>query len=140
MPFGDDRNIQVLIARNQFSTEKFPEPPFQSIPADGIPDFPAHRNSEPSPTQVIGTKQNGKMGCLDTPPDLPGVLVIPGSAHPPGSRETPIHCRPDNYLLGIATASCLRPRARRRLITLLPLRLRIRLRNPWVRFRLTRLG
>lgn len=44
------------------------------------------------------------------------------------------------YFLGTLTVSCLRPLRRRRLMTSRPALVLIRLRKPWVRLRLLRLG
>lgn len=139
--FSNDGNIdnrtELLI---RFS-EQFSHPPLESVPANGVAYFFADSQAQ-SRVLLSGVNDHNEMGCVITLSCLPDPLVFARPTDPVESGEglRTFHPVIQNYLVVIVAAKRLRPLARRRLITLAPPLVRIRLRKPWVRLRLIRLG
>ncbi len=132
-----DNRTELLI---RFS-EQFSHPPLESIPANGVAYFFTDSQTQ-SRVLPSGLYDHDEMGCVITLSCLPDSLVFARPADPVESGEglRSFHPVIQNYLVVIVAAKRLRPLARRRLITLAPPLVRIRLRKPWVRLRLIRLG
>ncbi len=142
---GDNGKIGMEGQAELIFPEKFPQKPFEGIPLNRTTNFATDGQAETAGTVRPGQAVEDKMPRVNFLPVPPHQSEISGMPNPQSrGKRTVTDRRQDrilrNYLLGMETTRFLRPLARRRLRTILPFLLCIRLRNPWVRFRLTRLG
>ena len=120
-------------------TEKLAQPALDPVTSNGPPDFAA--DSQPKPGGAVWPfhYDDQKVGGMPLVSPLTDAIIFLAAVQPAGRRKG-ISADLDGvgchfaYLVGMETTSCLRPLARRRLSTVCPFLVCIRLRKPWVRF------
>jgi len=143
--FGDNGKVGMVGKILVFQPKDFPDQTFDSIPCYCSTYFPAYGETQPCGTVAFSLPINNKVR---------GMAFLPQRAQSPeifraaksnflrksiGDQDRKGQ-EIISYLAGMVTERTLRPRARRRLRTVLPAWVFIRRRKPWVRLRLMRLG
>lgn len=131
-PDGDD-DIAVGGELLAVQPKTLAEQPLDPVPLHRIANLARHTDPQTTPRQGIGEINDRKPLAAQSRPGPVDALKLPvlpqqmllGEAQPPQAAQAD---------------SCLRPLARRRLITAWPFLVFMRTRNPWVRARLMTLG
>ena len=130
------------------------DPSLHTVSLYRVAHLAADRDAQPGLLRAVAAGAGPAAGSAG--PRRAGHPAAAPTAAPPGNpsdgaggcrgektgsaRQPPARCLAARYFLEMLTASCRRPLRRRRLMTARPALVLIRLRNPWVRFRLLRCG
>jgi hypothetical protein len=122
-------------------SEKFPHQTFETITAYGPAYLATDGDAESAGAAGFFQDKNNEMGSLEFFSPFPDFSIFPSPPKAKSRGKTFFSARPQgDYLLGMVTERFFRPLERRRLRTIRPFLVCIRLRKPWVLFRRILLG
>ncbi len=121
-----DYDIRLLRKLSTMQTKCFAHQSLNAISPYSIPHLSLYTNPQATLRQVICRVYDSKTFTIQSSTNLVHPFELPVIFHYTLLRESKLFHK--NY-----TASCLRPRARRLLITARPAWVFMRTRNPWVR-------
>jgi hypothetical protein len=140
----DHDQIDSRAQRRTTRAKPLPNPALHTIAHDSVADLATDCDSQPSVSRRIrGTPSLGadhdERRTRDAATPMHHLLKFHGTPQTIDRLET-AGLRRHRYFDGVETAMRLRPLARRRFKTLRPAAVDMRLRKPWTRLRLIRLG
>lgn len=129
---GNDGDVQGSGRKLQLFSEELANPALQAVTINGIANLAAYRQSHTGDGMIGRADYHYEMCCVIAFPTPPDMLIFSRGSNPAAFLEglLALHPMAYSYLVGIDTERRLRPLARRRLITLAPFLVRMRLRNP----------
>lgn len=128
-----DNNVAVIGKSAAIAAKSLSNQPLDSVAPYRVANFSLDTDSQTIPRKVVCPHNNGKSVAAKSFPPTIDVLKLPiGSKQMLFGEGVPMQ--------SIQAASCVRPLARRLLMTARPFLVLMRRRNPWVRARLVLLG